>query len=204
MATQPIEHTGYTHAQPQTRKHRNGVDFLLGSEQSKNRQDMPGETACTACDSLASLVREVSGDGEPLSFSDIISYRDGLERTWDREVRTDLFALGVDLSVPFRLVHDPVSGSVSASGDHPDKLKIDQYFISEQQQADDFKKRLSLDKLVDAAKRNLSSEDMNQPLDEEAMVSWFQNHMDTATLFSGGGIVFGRGQSAYRGLDMRV
>lgn len=83
-------------------------------------------------------------------------------------------------------------------------MKIDQYFIAEQQQADDFRKRLSLDKLVDAARRTLSTREMDEPLHQEAMVSWYQSNMDTATLFSGGGIVFGRGQSAYRGLDLRV
>lgn len=100
MATQPIEQTGYTHAQPQTRKRRNDVDFPLGSEPSKKRQGDSGESACTACDRLASLVREVCGDGQTLSFSDVADYRDELERTWDREVRSDLFGMGVDLSTP--------------------------------------------------------------------------------------------------------
>jgi len=36
------------------------------------------------------------------------------------------------------------------------------------------------------------------------MAWWYQSNMDTATLFTGGGIVFGMGSSAYKGLDIRV
>lgn len=205
MATQPIEHKGYNYAQPQTKKAREDVDFPLGGEQSKTRHNEVAEQACTACDQIDLLLREIPKNGSnKLSFQDVVSHRDSLEQQWDRQVRSDLFGVGVDLSSSFRLVYDPSTGSVTASSDHPDKLRIDQYFISNQDRADDFRKRLSLDKLVDVAERSLSEADMSRPIDEESMTNWFQNNMETASLFSGGGIVFGMGQSTYKGLDIRV
>lgn len=204
MATQPIEQTGYEYSQLQSQKTHRDAGFSLETDQSKSRQPDVSD-GCVACDTLASIVREVerANDGA-LSFNHLAAHRDELEAKWDREVRSDLFSIGVDLTTPFRLVHDAASDSVTASSDHPDTLRIDQYFMGNQQKALDFKKRLTLDKLVDVAQRTLSTEEMDTPMDEESMVGWFRSHMDTASLFSGGGIIFGRGRSAYRGLDLRV
>ena len=205
MPTQPIEHKGYNYNYAPTRKPREDVDFPLGPEQSKKRQETGVETRAGVRDRIRTLLADVPrGEGNKVSFRNIAEYRDSLEKDWDALVSHDLAALGVDMSVKFRLMHDGVTGDVLADGDHPDKGKIDQYFASNPDMARDFGRIVQLGKLVDVAERKLTPQEMGQTLDTEAMAWWYQSNMDTASLFTGGGIVFGMGSFAYKGLGIRV
>ncbi len=205
MTTQPIEHKGYGYTFKQTRRPQEDVDFPLGPQSSKKQQEEVAEPRATVRDRIRALLAEVPRqDGNRLSFQDIADYRNSLEKDWDAVVSGDLNSLGVDMDRFFRLTHDPGSGQVSTGVDHPDKAKIDQYFASNPEMADDFKSLLQLGKMVDVAERKLSPEAMNQTLDAEAMGWWYQSNMDPSALFTGGGIVFGGGSSAYKGLDIRV
>ncbi len=205
MSTQPIEHKGYSYTYSKPRKTQEDVDFPLGPEQSKKRQETTVAAPASARDRIQALLDDIPLKGNnKLSFQDVKEYRDSLERDWDARVAGDLAGLGVNMSIKFRLTHDPSSGQVVASADHPDKGKIDQYFVSNSEVADDFKDVLKLGKLVDAAERRLSPQEMETELAPAAMAWWFDSNTDTATLFSGGGVVFGMGSSAYKGLDMHV
>ncbi|MGL1861587.1 MAG: hypothetical protein OCC46_03585 [Pseudodesulfovibrio sp.] len=205
MSTQPIEHKGYGYTYKKPRKPHEDVDFQLGPEQSKKRHEEVADSGPTIRDRIRNLLADVPrSDGTKLSFKDIVDHRDALEKDWDAAVAGDLTTLGVDMSVKFRLMHDPTTGEVQAHVDHPDKMKIDQYFASNPEMADDFENMLQLDKLIDVARRRLAPQEMDQTLEPEAMAWWFQTNMDTTSLFTGGGVIFGQGSSAYKGLDIRV
>lgn len=205
MSTQPIEHTGYGYSFKQTRKAQEDVDFPLGPELSKKRQEIPAEPRTTVRDHIRTLLEDVpKQDGSRLSFNDIADYRDSLKQDWDAVVTSELSGLGVDLGQKFGLMLDPTTDRVTVSDDHPDAMKIDQYFESNPEMGHDFETVLQLGKLVDVAERKLSPQQMDQTLETEAMAWWYQSNMDTATLFTGGGVVFGMGSSAYKGVDIHV
>ena len=163
MSTQPIEHKGYGYTFKQTRRPQEDVDFPLGPETSKKRLEDPTEPQATVRDHIRSLLADVpKQDGNRLSFKAIVDYRDIMEKDWDAVVSGDLQGLGVDMNRKFRLMHDPVTGQVTAGNDHPDKAKIDQYFALNPEVADDFKTVMQLGKLVDVAERKLTPDEMNQ------------------------------------------
>lgn len=205
MSTQPIGHKAYNYTYRKPQKAQEDVDFPLGPEQSKKRQETVGAPSASARDRIQVLLAEIPRrDGNKLSFLDVKKFRDSLEKDWDARVFGDLSSMGVDMNRKFRLTDDPLSGEVAANGDHPDKAKIDQYFYSNSDVADDFKSLLQLGKLVDAADRKLAPQELETQLSPEAMAWWFDSNIESASLFSGGGIIFGMGSSAYKGLDIRV
>lgn len=206
MPTQPVEHKVYNYSQPQPRRPQTDVDFPLGPEQSKNRQ--PEETPASKSGvrtHIESLLADIpKGEDGRLSFQDVVNHKDAVEAEWDQRVSADLEALGVDMSKRFRLMLDPGTGAVTASGDHPDKMRIDAYFAANEERADEFKNIVQLGRLASVAENKLSPDDMQQTLLPQAMAWWYQTNMDTSSLFTGGGVVFGAGGSAYKGLDIRV
>ena len=205
MPTQPIDHKVYSYAYKQPKRSQGDVDFPLAPEQSKKRHEEATDSRATVRDRIKAILSEIPKQGEnKLSFQNIVDYRDVLETEWDETVNNDLKALGVDMSAKFRLMHDASTGDVVASNDHPDKGRIDAYFASNSERADEFRTIIQLGKLVNVAENKLSPQDMNQTLQPEAMAWWYQSNMDTASLFNGGGVVFGAGGSAYKGLDIRV
>ncbi len=205
MSTQPIEHKGYGYTLKQSRKPHEDVDFPLGPEQSKKRQEESGEQGGGLRARILAILSEVpKSESGRLSFQNILDHRDVLEKVWNDTVARDLAAGGVDMSQTFSLVFAPGTGSVTSSTDHPDKIKIDQYFASNPDMVDDFEHVLQLGKLVDVAERKLAPNEMGQTLRSDAMAWWYQSNMDGASLFAGGGTVFGTGASAYKSLDILV
>ncbi len=73
MSTQPIGHKGYGYTLKQSRKPREDVDFPLGPEQSKKRQDESGEQRGDGLRArIRALLADVSTDGgSGISFQDI-------------------------------------------------------------------------------------------------------------------------------------
>lgn len=184
---------------------REDVDFPLGPETSKKRQEDVGDAKKTMRDHIRMLLSEIPGGADNrLSFKDVADHTDAREKDWDAAVSGDLKAIGVDMSRRFRLMHEPGSDNVLAGSDHPDKTRIDQYFASNPEMTRDFDTILQLGKLVDVANRKLSRQEMEQPINADAMAWWYHSNMDTASLFTGGGVVFGTGGSTYKGLDIRV
>lgn len=169
MSTQPIGHKGYGYTLKQSRKPREDVDFPLGPEQSKKRQDESGEQRGDGLRArIRALLADVSTDGgSGISFQDILDHREMLERDWGDRMERDLRGLGVDMTRVFRLVNDPAAGSVTAGADHPDKMKIDQYFASNSEMVEDFERVLQLGKLSDTALRKLTVDEMGQELSVE-------------------------------------
>ncbi len=205
MSTQPIEHKVYSYTHKQPRRPQGDVDFPLAPEQSKKRHVEVQDSRGAVRDRIKNILSEIpKRDGNRLSFQDIIDYRDALETEWDQTVGDDLKKFGVDMSVKFRLRHDAATNDVSASVDHPDKARIDAYFAANPDRADEFRTVIQLGKLVEVAENKLSPQDMNQTLQTEAMAWWYHSNMDTAALFNGGGVVFGAGSSAYKGVDILV
>lgn len=205
MSTQPIGHKEYSFTYRKPKKTYEDAEFSLQPEQSNNRQVTEESTSVSGRDRIRAILSDIPlRGGEKLSFYDVKSYRDSLEKDWDARVAGDLATIGVDTDRKFRLTLDPAVGSVVASGDHPDKSKIDMYFQTDTDAADDFESILQLGKLVDVAERKLSPTDMETELTPEAMSWWFDSNMDSSSLFTGGGIVFGVTGSSYQGLDIRV
>jgi hypothetical protein len=205
MSTQPIEHKGYGYTLKQPRRHREDVDFPLGPESSKKQQETASKSGFGVRDRIRQLLADVPRQNDNrLSFMAIRDYRDVLEKGWEVTVSTDLRSMGVDVDRKFRLTLDASSQSVVADNDHPDKLRIEQYFLSNGDKSVDMDSLLQLGKLVDVAEQKLSPDQMTQTLDAEAMGLWFQSNMESSALFRGGGMVFGLGGAAYKGLDIRV
>lgn len=205
MSTQPIEHKVYSYTQKQRKRPQADVDFPLAPEQSKTRHEEAPDSKGTVRNHIQALLSDIpKGDGDRLSFQDVVNYRDSLETEWDQTVNSDLKAIGVDVTAKFRLMHDSSTGKATASSDHPDKARIDAYFAANPDRADDFEKIIQLGKLANVAENKLAPQEMQQTLQTEAMAWWYQSNMDTTSLFMGGGVVFGMGTSAYKGLDIRV
>lgn len=205
MATQPIEHKVYSYTYKKPRRPQEDVDFPLGPEQSKKRQDDAPQTGSGVRGHIRALLANVPRrDDGRLSFKDVADYRDAVEAGWDRSVNAALTGLGVDVSRPFRLMTDPSTGAVTAGSDHPDKGRIDNYFASNQDKAEEFTRIIQLGKLVDTSDKRLTPDEMEQTLPLDAMAWWYQTNMDNGALFKGGGVVFGAGGSAYKSLDIRV
>lgn len=205
MSTQPIGHKQYSFTYRKPAKSGGDAEFSLTPEQSKIRQKPAESTPVSARDRIRALLADIPlREGGKLSFLDVKTYRDDLELDWDARVSGDLAAMGVEVGRNFRLTHDPTAGGVVASPDHPDKAKIDMYFQTDAEAADDFKSLLQLGKLVDVAERRLSPADMETRLSPEAMSWWFDSNMDATSLLIGGGLVFGMPGAAYQGLDITV
>lgn len=205
MPTQPIGNNIHSYAYKQSKRSQENVDFSLAPEQSKTRHQEVSESKGAIRGRIQVILSDIpKRAGSRLSFQDVVDYRDNLKIDWDRGVSDDLKALGVNMSEKFRLMHDPGTGDVTASSDHPDKARIDAYFAANQDRADDFQKIIQLGKLVGVAENKLAPQEMQQTLQTEAMAWWYQANMDTASLFSGGGVVFGMDSSSYKGLDIRV
>jgi len=205
VPTQPIGNKVHSYAYKQPGRPRGGIDFPLAPEQSKTRHAEVPESKGVIRDRIQVILSDIpKRDGNRLSFQDVVDYRDSLKVEWDRGVGEELKALGVNMSVKFRLMHDSSTGGVTASSDHPDKARIDAYFAASQDRANEFRKIIQLGKLVSVAGNKLAPQEMQQTLQTEAMAWWYQANMDTTSLFTGGGVVFGMGNSTYKGLDIRV
>lgn len=204
MSTQPIEHKVYGYTQRQPRKPREDVEFPLGSEESKKRQTEVAKPGSGGKSQIGKLLAGVAPKlGGRVSFSDISKYRDQAQAAWNEEVAEDLQNLGVDVNTSFRLMYDP-AGAVSVAGEHLDKDMINAYFTTNPSKVNELGEILQYGKLVSVAEDQLSSQEMNQTLSIGAMAQWYGANMDTSTLLSGGGIVFGSGGAVYKGLDIRV
>lgn len=204
MSTQRIEHAvqGYTYQRP--KKARADVDFPLGPEQSKKRQEDAADSDGDVRGHVQALLAQVPGNTKNwIAFADVVAHHEALQAQWNREVDNDLSDLGVNTQVPFRMIFDP-AGTVTVAGDHPDKDMIERYFSTNPARVRELGDILKFGRLASAAENMLASSEMGQPLKIEAMAWWYSSNMDTSSLFSGGGMLFGAGGTVYRGLDLRV
>lgn len=204
MSTQRIEHTvqGYTYKRPQ--RTNEDAEFPLGPEQSKSRQEETPDSRDGVRGVIRSLLDQVPGKEEDRhSFKEIVEHHESMQRAWNEEVGHDLEALGVDISTPFRLMYDP-AGAVTVAGDHPGKEMINAYFTTNPGRVEELGDILQVGKLASAAEARLAPQEMEQSLQTEAMAWWYSANMDTSTLFSGGGLLFGTGGTVYKGIDIRV
>ncbi|RWU02440.1 hypothetical protein DWB63_16155 [Pseudodesulfovibrio sp. S3] len=180
------------------------MHFPLNAEQSKNCQaEIPESGAGVRAYIRDLLSGVVSGSDDRLSFTEVVDHHSSLQSDWNREVEADLGELGVDTSTPFRLLYDP-AGAALVVGDHPDKEMINAYFTANPGRVRELGETLQFGSLASTAQSKLTPADMDQPLHTEAMAWWYTANMDAHTLFSGGGVVFGAGGTAYRALDIRV
>ena len=204
MSTQRIEHTvqGYTYQRP--KRTREDVEFPLGPEQSKSRQDEGADSREAARGCILGLLRKVEADAEgDLSFADVVAHHEAVQSQWNGEVGDDLAELGVNTDVPFRIMYDP-AGGVTVVGDHPDREMIDRYFVANPARVREFGEIFRYGRLASATEARLGPGEMEQTPGVEAMASWYAANMDTASLSGGGGIVVGGGGTVYKGLDIRV
>lgn len=204
MSTQPIEQTvqGYSYQRP--KKTTSDSEFSLDAEQSKTRRVDTPASGSVMRGYLRDLLATAAPDGgSTLSFSDVEAHHADLLESWNSEVKADLTDLGVDTDSVFRLMHDP-AGTATVVGDHPDKEMINAYFTSNPDKVTELGRTLQFGKLVATAKNRLSEKDMDRSLSTDAMAWWYSTNMDTASLFSPGGVVVGASATPYKGLDIRV
>nr|WP_287410612.1 hypothetical protein [Pseudodesulfovibrio sp.] len=204
MSTQPIEQTvqGYTYKRP--KRTQGEADFSLGPEQSKKRQETDADTQGSVRDHIRALLSKVADVGDDrVSFKAVSDYHDALQSGWNRDVSDDLADLGVNVSAPFRLSYDP-AGGVTVAGDHPHREMINAYFSTNPARVNELGEILQFGKLAGVAESRLSPQDMEQTLQTEAMAWWYASNMNTTSLFTGGGMMFGAGGVAYKGLDIHV
>ena len=90
------------------------------------------------------------------------------------------------------------------AGDHGSREMITAYFATNPERALELGEVLQFGKLAGVAEGKLTPQDMSQTLQTEAMAWWYSSNMDTGSLFSGGGVLFGTSGVAYKGLDIRV
>lgn len=204
MSTQRIEQTvqGYTYQRP--KKAREDVDFPLGTEQSKSRQDQGDGARDLARGQILSLLNRVDGaTGGGLSFADVIAHHEAVQSRWTGEVAGELAELGVNVDTSFSLMYDP-AGMVTAAGGHPDSEMINSYFVANPGRVGELGDILQYGKLASVAEAQLSQSEKDQAVSVEAMAGWYAGNMDIASLSSGGGMPFGAGGTVYKGLDIRV
>jgi len=151
----------------------------------------------------AILNRIPAGDDNRLSFKDVVDHHDTLQSTWNREVSDDLSNLGVAVSSPFRLMYDP-AGAATVAGEHRDKEMINAYFTTNPSRVNELGESIRLGKLASGAQDRLSPNEMEQTLPPDAMAWWYVTNVDTSTLYTGGGLLFGAGGGVYKGVDIRV
>lgn len=142
-------------------------------------------------------------DGK-LSFKDVEDYRKTLEKEWDESVMADLEALGVNIDDEFPLSYNQTTEKLTVADGHPDKEIIDQYFELHTEKIDEFINIIQLGKLTSLSQSNLSPTEMQKSLQQQAVSWWYADNTDPSTWFSGGGLVFGQGQSLYTSLDIQV
>ena len=204
MSTQRIEHTVQEYTYQRPKKTREDVEFTLGPESSKNRQEDGTDSRDSARGHILSLLRQVDGESEgSLSFADVIAHHEAVQSGWNSEVGDDLAELGVNVDAPFRLMYDP-AGAVTVAGGHPDQEMIDSYFTANPGKVRELGNILQYGKLASAAETRLNRSELEQPLSAEAMTEWYATNVDPATLSGGGGMLFGAGGTVYKGLDIRV
>ncbi|WP_316896495.1 hypothetical protein [Pseudodesulfovibrio indicus] len=204
MATQPIEQTlqGYTYKRP--KRTSSDAEFSLAPEESKSRRTDQPQSGSVLRGYLRDLLAEAVPAGEDrLSFVDVENHHAALLASWNDEVKSQLAGLGVDTSVPFRLLHDP-AGAATVTGSHPDSEMVNAYFAANPDRVAELGKTLQFGKLAATARNRLSNSDMDRPLTTEAMAWWYATNMDSSQLFSTTGTVVGAGNTPYKGLDIRV
>lgn len=205
MSTQRIEHKDYSYNQPQARKPVNGADFSLFPDGSNTRQEENTGSGTCLHDRIKAILAKVPRDQAGLlSFQDVIDHHAVSRKAWTELVIRDLRNLGVDVSTSIRLVHDAASAQVTAVDDHPDASRIDQYFADRPVMVGEFDRILSLGKLADAVRRLLAPEELTKRMTRDDMAAWYCEHMDSAALLSGGGMVIGQDSGSFHGLDIRV
>lgn len=204
MPTQPIEQTlqGYTYKRP--KRTSSDAGFSLAPEESKSRRAEQPRSGSVLRGYLRDLLAEAVPPGEDrLSFTDVENHHADRLSAWNNEVKAELAGLGVDTSVPFRLLHDP-TGTASVTEDHPDSAMINAYFAANPDRVAELGKTLQYGKLAATARNRLSNSDMDRPLTTEAMAWWYSTNMDSSQLFTNTGTVVGAGDTPYKGLDIRV
>lgn len=202
MSTQRIEQTVQEYTYQRPKRTREDVEFSLGPETSKSRQEDGADSRGSARGHILSLLRQVEGEGT-LSFADVIAHHEAAQSRWNSDVGDDLAELGVNVDTVFRLMYDP-AGVVTVAGGHPDQEMIDSYFTANPGRVREFGDILQYGKLASAAETRLDKSGMEQPLGAEAMTEWYASNVDPATLSGGGGMLFGAGGTVYKGLDIRV
>lgn len=144
------------------------------------------------------------GDDGKLSFKDVENYLKAEEAKWDEEVKADLAELGVSTDEQFPLSYDPQTGAVTVAEGHPDKAIIDKYFVDNPDKVAKFEEIIQIGKLTSTSTSNLTPVDLKRSIQQQAMSIWYEDNSDPTSWFSGGGMMFGNGQSSYQGLNIKV
>lgn len=152
----------------------------------------------------ALLANIPKGSDNKLSFKEVHDYLEEQEKQWDETVKADLKELGVNTYEQFPLSYDPKAGTVTVAEGHPDKAVIDKYFADNPDKVAKFEEIIQIGKLTNTSKSNLTPVDIKRSIQQQSMAIWFEDNSDPTTWFSGGGMMFGAGNSSYTGLNIKV
>ncbi|KAB1442084.1 hypothetical protein [Pseudodesulfovibrio senegalensis] len=147
--------------------------------------------------------------GSSLSFSDLQEEADELEDEFDKQVKDELKALGVDTDKSFQLRYDEKTEKMVCSN-HPDKDKIEAYFNSNPDRVEQFRDIVDLRAITGYAQSNMSS----QLFQTQMSPQLFQRQMDYLSMsvwmgsmesgFTGTMNMSASGSNFYQGLNLQV
>ncbi len=149
-------------------------------------------------DRLVKIISERKGNS--LSFSDLRDEADKLEDEFDKQVKADLKALGVDTDETFQLRYDEKTGKMVCSK-HPDKEKIEEYFNSHSDRVSQFQDIVDLRAITQYSQSSMSPQLFQQKMDYLSMSIWMET-MDSG--FTGTMSMNSFGSSVYQGLNLQV
>lgn len=175
------------------------------SESSSSSSGKGSATDPVVQQKVSDLMAELSKSGfSKLSFKDIKAQREAIEKQFDKEVREELKALGVDTDKKFQLIYDESSGKIVVGNDHPDKKVIESYFAANPERVKQFNVILDMQQVEELAQNRLEPQQFRAKITQQSMAFWL-NQNAQSDMFSGiRGIMFDIENSYMRSLNMRV
>ena len=204
--TQPVGSQQYMNAYSLLKPSAEETQLYTRAAKVDQDKSSTGSSSALQTDIKSYLDKIPKGEDNTLSFSEVDDYRSKMEAKWDIQVTADLEALGVDVTKQLPLSYDAATGKVTVAKDHPDKEIIDKYFEDNPDKVEEFKTIIQLGKLTQTASAStqLSPTQYRQSLQLQSLSWWFADNSNPSDWFSGGGLLFGQGQTAYTGLNLQV
>lgn len=176
----------------------------------KESEKQPSEQSQKLSARFDALVKEIlRRSGSSISFSDLQKEADELEDEFDKQVKEELKALGVDTDKSFQLRYDAKTKKMICSN-HPDKEKIEEYFNSNPDRVEQFRDIVDLRAITHYAQGNMSP----QLFQNRMTPQLFQQQMEYLSMsvwmdsmqggFTGTMNMSSGGSSFYQGLNLQV
>lgn len=136
-----------------------------------------------------------------VTFGQITTYKEKLEKEYGDKLEKDLAALGVDKDIKFQLKLGK-DGKMEVVSDHADRDKVQKYFDENPEMIKKYKGIQALADLESARKEmQVNPADLRKRIQVEAMATWWDQSGNSSSSigdFSGGDMAF------YKGINTTV